>query len=644
MKFQKMLLLRFLFLFTLPFLCGNYIYGQVEATLDRITICEGECTEWAPTITAGNPPFSYLWSTGDTDSLIVLCPESSLFYDLTITDANNDFIQLNNSVIVGPTSRSPIPTITTPICTGETAYLFHPNYGSSPIYYWSGPNGFESNEQNPIIENISPNHAGEYKLVIKYYDLCTTDTVSLFLEVNDLKSQSSCEALSRCNIACGIFDILALGGDVSLEPSPGIQPPNLCGDENEIPNNIQWIGFVAQPGDHTLKLKARNCENNGAGLRFGIYDNCDFSNLIKCTNECSVETFEIESSLLTPGVTYYIYAEGCGENECNFTFSSEGSMQSIYCNDYVPFDNTSNWHFSFGSFSSSGSFWMNYQGDTTINNQTYRKIGIDDDEFNTFRLLLREDAIERKVYNYSVNDGMEKILYDFSLSVGDVFFEPTYDIRYEVKEIDIVASHFGPIKRWTFENDFGSRFSYREAVGSSYLAIPAVDAVISDPVYSLIGAFNQCEPIIGSLDSINAPGSSFDTLLVGICEGEDYEGLTVEGIYSDTTHILGSCIEVSTINLEVLDSNDPDCFTGTNNFESNSLSIYPNPSPDNIFIEDKNPFSGVRIFNNEMKLIKEISYNEVRRATIGISDFDSGLYFFSILSKDQKTIKKIIKS
>ena len=52
------------------------------------------------------------------------------------------------------------------VCEGDTLFLYsNSDYGLEPIeYLWTGPNGWTSSEENPVIPNISLSDAGQYKL------------------------------------------------------------------------------------------------------------------------------------------------------------------------------------------------------------------------------------------------------------------------------------------------------------------------------------------------------------------------------------------------------------------------------------------------------------------------------------------------
>ena len=70
-------------------------------------------------------------------------------------------------------------TVNKPICEGDTIY-FEGNLSArfvNPEFYWTGPNGFVSNERNPIIPNAKKIHSGLYRLTVKADTTILYDTV-----------------------------------------------------------------------------------------------------------------------------------------------------------------------------------------------------------------------------------------------------------------------------------------------------------------------------------------------------------------------------------------------------------------------------------------------------------------------------------
>jgi hypothetical protein len=69
-----------------------------------------------------------------------------------------------------------------PVCSGDTLFLFASG-GSS--YYWSGPNGFSSTEQNPFIDVASAFHSGSYLVTVNDSLDCNTAFVDVTVLSND---------------------------------------------------------------------------------------------------------------------------------------------------------------------------------------------------------------------------------------------------------------------------------------------------------------------------------------------------------------------------------------------------------------------------------------------------------------------------
>src|SRR6185503_14827960 len=52
------------------------------------TITEPDCADLFGSATGGTPPYSFLWSNGDTAQAINVCDSVNTMYILTVTDAN----------------------------------------------------------------------------------------------------------------------------------------------------------------------------------------------------------------------------------------------------------------------------------------------------------------------------------------------------------------------------------------------------------------------------------------------------------------------------------------------------------------------------------------------------------------------------
>ena len=74
-----------------------------------------------------------------------------------------------------------------------------------------------------------------------------------------------------------------------------------------------------------------------------------------------------------------------------------------------------------------------------------------------------------------------------------------------------------------------------------------------------------------------------------------------------------------------------------------SVSIYPNPTNDKIYIETTSKIESLKLSDIEGKEIKNIELN-VNSSEIDLSDLINGVYFLQITIDSNKTLYKIIKT
>ena len=93
-----------------------------------------------------------------------------------------------------PVAQSPAPQATTSVCNGGTIELFGLPNIEGASYLWTGPNGYISGAQNPVIANVTPAQSGQYSLIITTD--CDSDSVAVNIDV--FPSISSSVAVSIC--------------------------------------------------------------------------------------------------------------------------------------------------------------------------------------------------------------------------------------------------------------------------------------------------------------------------------------------------------------------------------------------------------------------------------------------------------------
>ncbi len=138
---------------------------------------------------------------------------------------------------------------------------------------------------------------------------------------------TSCDAVSFCNGEingyCG-----QLGGTNVTWPS------SLC-NGNGVPNNMEWLAFVAAYTTITITITPFNCPGvpgGFQGIQAGIYDDCETGPGAvvpgACQTACSTGPINLTSNNFIVGNVYYLFIDGCSGDMCEYVI------------DVTPFDAT----------------------------------------------------------------------------------------------------------------------------------------------------------------------------------------------------------------------------------------------------------------------------------------------------------------
>lgn len=145
-------------------------------------ICAGDST----ILTAEAGSYSYAWSTGDTTQNIVVKPSGTTEYSLTITDGNGCTADALATVSVVPIPTAPEAGSNSPIFAGDTLFLTA-NSVPGATYSWTGPEGFTSSAQNPVITNTNPLLSGDYTVFVTVNG-CVSESTTVSVLVNNATS------------------------------------------------------------------------------------------------------------------------------------------------------------------------------------------------------------------------------------------------------------------------------------------------------------------------------------------------------------------------------------------------------------------------------------------------------------------------
>jgi len=145
--------------------CSGCVGNVSVSIVGPTEMCPGETIA----LDAGAGFSAYLWNTGETDQIINV--SNSGTYSVTVTDVDGCTGTDSHVVTV-----LPVPTATansnSPVCQGGTISL---TSSGGSTYYWNGPAGFASNDQNPTISNATTNNAGTYSVTVTNSYGCTNE-------------------------------------------------------------------------------------------------------------------------------------------------------------------------------------------------------------------------------------------------------------------------------------------------------------------------------------------------------------------------------------------------------------------------------------------------------------------------------------
>lgn len=100
-------------------------------------------------------------------------------------------------------------------------------------------------------------------------------------------------------------------------------PLPLC-DEGSAANNIKWYRFLVCEQYVELLITPSLCtdvNSNGnmlTGLQAGIYDDCNYANLLACSSDGNTSAFTLAGNQFTPGELVYLFLDGNGGSVCNY--------------------------------------------------------------------------------------------------------------------------------------------------------------------------------------------------------------------------------------------------------------------------------------------------------------------------------------
>lgn len=269
----------------------------VPAVSSSVSICAGNSATLTATASGTVNWYTHPLTGGfilsGTSFVTPVLNKDTVFY---VSNANGscNSIRVPVSVKIIPASLKPMVLANSPVCLKDTIKLTT-NAVSGAVYHWSGPNGFTSSAQNPIIVNTGTVNNGLYQLYLTGGS-CTSQSSSVFVTVI-----TPAKPLATYNQS------LCVGDTVKLNAS-----------SSNTPVTYNWAGplaftsavgsttFIAsatnQSGIYTVYTNYMGCKSDTASVKVSI-GNPKFVNSYFASSGCAGDSIIMYADT-TVGMTY----------------------------------------------------------------------------------------------------------------------------------------------------------------------------------------------------------------------------------------------------------------------------------------------------------------------------------------------------
>jgi gliding motility-associated-like protein len=144
-----------------------YATPAPPTVIANVEYCEGAT---AATLIAGGTNLQWYESQSSTNGSAnaptpITSPSGTYNYYVTQTENGCESDKAQTTVLIKPIPTIPTANNNGPGCIGLSINFTTPNV-SNAIFTWTGPNGYSSNSQNPVLEITNENQFGEYNVTV----------------------------------------------------------------------------------------------------------------------------------------------------------------------------------------------------------------------------------------------------------------------------------------------------------------------------------------------------------------------------------------------------------------------------------------------------------------------------------------------
>lgn len=262
-------------------------------------------------------------------------------------------------------------------------------------------------------------------------------------------------------------------------------------------------------------------------------------------------------------------------------------------------------------------------GDGTINNNDTLAISLNFNLTHPFKLAAPQlaNTLTHDLYftynkpSYFPGDTIKANLYlGSSTNYQNSIYGLAFEVDYDQNLVKTGSCNFNFLNSWTGTKN-SDKLCFSKIVNNSIYCSEVRTDLSSVNGYGLIAKVQ--------LILKDTLGSSL--FYLGISNGKkinEYGASTMLNLGADTISVLSNIVSVK-------------------NFEETSIIIYPNPANRQLIIEHEKPYMNLYINDLLGNQIKKL-YVDDKKATIDLTEFESGIYFFTFVCSDNVEIRQKI--
>lgn len=280
-------------------------------------------TAYTVSYTKNGAPVVSTISSSNTGQLVIGNLAAGVYDKISVTLNGCPSAPLGPVTLTDPNPpAAPVAGADGPLCSGGNLHLTAtPSATGTISFNWTGPGGFTSNQQNPVLTNVPITANGTY-FVTNTVNNCTSPAASVKVLVNETPVTPQVGSNSP---VCSGSDILLTAGSY---PYDVVYAWNGPGFTDNTQNPVIHNASVLMSANYSLVVtpKAYHCPSASAAVKVLVNQTPQITNATAVNpNNCGTSTGHIVLEGLTPAKTYQVQYTNPQATVINISLAADAS-------------------------------------------------------------------------------------------------------------------------------------------------------------------------------------------------------------------------------------------------------------------------------------------------------------------------------